>query len=106
MMFNLKKPCKDCPFHKESFMRSTLSEGRMEEIVHGLIVEEGTFHCHKTTHGKAKTEQHCAGAILMIENHSTKATQPLRMAERLGLYKKDEMDFSVPVIRAEDYLKE
>lgn len=105
-MFDLKKPCKDCPFHEESFMRSTLADGRMADIVHDLIVEERTFQCHKTTHGRAKKVQHCAGAILMIENHSTKGTQPLRLAERLHLYKKDEMDFSVPVIRAEDYLKE
>lgn len=104
MNFDLKKPCTNCPFHKESHLRETLEEGRMEKIVHD-IVNGGTFECHKTAHDKKKKAQHCAGAILMVENHSRNANQPLRIAERFGMYKRSDMDFSVPVINATEYLE-
>ena len=46
MNFNLKRPCKDCPFTEGGV---DLRPGRLDEIVHGLAENDQTaFYCHKT----------------------------------------------------------
>jgi hypothetical protein len=48
-LFNLKKPCDQCPFVKNSMMNKTLSEGRVTDIVEDLLSDDKkTFTCHKT----------------------------------------------------------
>lgn len=47
-LFAVKKPCKNCPFLKETGI--VLSEGRLQSIKNDLLANDmGSFHCHETT---------------------------------------------------------
>lgn len=94
-MFKAKKPCKDCPFLKNSPMK--LDEERLPEIVDSLD-NDSDFICHKTidydkqideetgerTH-YLEQNQFCAGAIIYLEKHN-RPNAPLQIAQRLGWY--------------------
>jgi len=113
-MYNLKSPCKDCPFRtdKEGF----LTRGRAEEIVKGITLYQGHFWCHKyTDHEQVDDEedgedsiyrpgdkdQMCAGSMIMLE-HMEKPNQMMRIAERLGMYDRTELDMDAPVFKESD----
>jgi hypothetical protein len=94
-MFNVKKPCKDCPFVKGSITNQTLLPSRMKEIVHD-VTHDGHFFCHKTIdyakekeHGDSfkpiEGEQLCAGSVLYIQRAGAN-TQFLEIMELLGEY--------------------
>lgn len=111
MKFDLKRPCKDCPFVQGSSTNKTLAEGRIEEIVHSIVEEDAHFQCHKTLDfysDKKVPAQHCAGATIFLERigEHGKPNQFMRIAERLGIYdrSKIQMDFE-PLIKSEDYCK-
>lgn len=79
-------PCANCPFLKKGGVRLTMA--RVEEIAGGVLMSQGrTFQCHKTLR---KKEQHCGGALIFAEKNGN-ATQMMRIAERLGLYKPDQL---------------
>lgn len=94
-MFKLKKPCKDCPFLKNSPIG--LSEDRLPSIVDDLI-NDHVFHCHKTvdyskqfdeeagniSHYTEKN-QFCAGAMIFLEKLE-RPNQMMRIGERMGHY--------------------
>lgn len=87
--FRINKPCKDCPFKKDT-LKSWLGGKRAKEIVTDL--SNHSFICHKTLNRdlrNRRTEAHCAGAILMQINqqHHTKnpLSRTLQIAERLNL---------------------
>lgn len=84
MKFDLKIPCKDCPFIKGSSTNITLSEDRLEEIKEGLENDQ-TFICHKTLDSPSPQQQHCAGALIYLEKQE-RPNQMMRIAERLGRY--------------------
>ncbi|WP_036231364.1 hypothetical protein [Marinobacterium jannaschii] len=66
---NVKKPCKDCPFCKDS-LKGWLGEGRMTEIL-----AADSFVCHK------KTDLQCAGHMLINGDHNGF----VRLANKLGI---------------------
>lgn len=80
--FDLKAPCKTCPFRTDG-SQVLLSEDRREEIAAGI--EGGaTFTCHKTVDYSVDDEERdggtqCAGAVLV-------AGQPqlMRIYDRFG----------------------
>ncbi|GKU79324.1 hypothetical protein L3i20_v237210 [Paenibacillus sp. L3-i20] len=84
MRFNLKKPCKDCPFLQGSSTNKTLVKGRLEGIVSDLM-DGMTFTCHKTLNLKSLDQEHCAGALQYLEREE-RPNQMMRIAERIGLY--------------------
>jgi len=102
MKFDLKKPCKDCPFIKGSSTNTTLEEGRLRGIVEDIQDNDMSFTCHKTLgyDGKEASEQHCAGAMIYLERIGQygKPNQVMRLAERLGMYKRDELAIDYPNI--------
>lgn len=100
MKFDMKTPCKDCPFLVGSSTNQTLREGRLEEIVDG-IRSDGTFQCHKTLEENIE-DQHCAGALVFIEREGT-PNNMVRVAERLGLYDHKKLDMEAPIIDPADY---
>lgn len=51
MRFDLRKPCKDCPFVVGTSM--ILQPGRMDGIAESLRDDHQVFPCHKTTHALA-----------------------------------------------------
>ncbi|MDO4897599.1 MAG: DUF6283 family protein [Moraxella sp.] len=112
MKFELKRPCKDCPFRNDKpHQQGWLGEKRAMEIYENLL-DGGCFPCHKT-HDYLKDDgngfthqeghQFCAGALIMLENENKTAhNQALRVAMRLRLYDPDGLDMSSPVFNNGD----
>lgn len=105
MNFDLTNPCGNCPFRNDG-KGVPLRPGRAEEICDEL--DRGTFPCHKTTrfddeggHVPHENEQHCAGALIMLE-HEEAPSQMMRVAERLGLYRRDKLNMEAPVYTERD----
>lgn len=101
MRFDLKRPCANCPFRKDS-LPSWLGEARAEEIADAVLGRPGvTFACHRTTkfeegdegeeHTPHPDEQHCAGAMILADRTGA-ANQMLQIAERLGIRNPDDLD--------------
>lgn len=99
-MFNLKAPCKDCPFRNDRpELKGWLSEGRAEEIYENIANQDGFFSCHKTidydnpTEGLQKGNNFCAGAIALLEKtKANRANRNLRIAYLLGFLKEGVTD--------------
>lgn len=66
---HVKKPCKDCPFRKDS-LKGWLGKERMTEIL-----DVRFFVCHKKTHLQ------CAGHMLIKGNEN----DFVQLANRLGI---------------------
>lgn len=64
---NIKKPCRDCPFRKDS-LEGWLGEARMRDILN-----QSSFVCHK------KTDRQCAGHMLLVKHNAF-----VQVASRLG----------------------
>lgn len=90
MHFDLKRPCKDCPFLRG---KSYLHPERAREIANYAIRDDLTFTCHKTI---GRKEQHCAGALLMSEKHDRRNSMH-QIAHRLGLYDPSGLDHSADI---------
>lgn len=86
-MFELKIPCKDCPFVCGSSTNTTLAEGRIEGIIDDLHADK-TFSCHKTINyddrDDTSNNQFCAGAMNYLIKEGI-PNQPMQIAQRLGL---------------------
>ena len=73
MLFNLKKPCNDCPFRRDS-PQGWLGKERAKDISTTLVKGIGTFSCHKTTgatNGEdvpQEKQSQCFGALQMLRN--------------------------------------
>jgi hypothetical protein len=101
--FDLRRPCAPgssgvpCPFLR-SCPRGWLSR-RAEEIADGLRSDR-TFSCHKTVEldedgsesVNLAAEQHCAGALIVLEKGGEPWPQLARISERLGLFDPGELD--------------
>lgn len=79
MRFDLKKPCKDCPFIKGNSFEQSLSRQRVSLILED-IKDNKTFPCHK----HQSPEQNCAGSALFVRKQGIPNSM-LQIAERLGL---------------------
>lgn len=99
MKFDLKTPCKDCPFLKGSSTNTTLREGRLEEII-GDIRNDMTFTCHKTLEMPGSEQQHCGGAMIFLEKEEN-PNQMMRIAERIGMYDHQKLNMDADII--DDY---
>lgn len=91
MLMDMKKPCKDCPFIKGSSTNRTLRPDRMTEIKEALLYEQATFTCHKTLNLPKHDQQHCAGAMMYLEEKN-RPNQWMRISERLGYYDRHQLD--------------
>lgn len=110
MKFDLKKPCKDCPFRNDKPQnKGWLGEERAKEIYQTLM-NDGLFPCHKThdysrsnDDGKFEhqdSHQFCAGALIMLENENTTFNSfPLRMAVSLEMLDRDRLDKNSPCFK-------
>ena len=103
MNFDLKTPCKDCPFRTD--VRGYLTAARAREIIDAITRQQQTFACHKTVqhdedgeHIPRTKEQHCAGATILLERLNL-PNQMMRIAERLGFYDRSKVDMDAPVFR-------
>lgn len=96
MKFDLKQPCKDCPFVPGSSTNLSLDEGRLTGIVQD-IRKDMTFTCHKTLDLPSQTQQHCGGALIFLEKEDN-PNQMMRIAERIGLYDRRKLKMDVSLI--------
>lgn len=96
MKFNLRKPCKDCPFIPGSSTNTTLDEGRLDDIVEDLR-NDYSFTCHKTLDLPDREQQHCAGALIFLEKENN-PNQMMRWMERIGHYDRHKLDMDVDII--------
>jgi hypothetical protein len=105
------KPCKDCPFRHDRRMVRSLGGERVAGILRDVVDGGRTFTCHETTpegasfKGKRhdpKKEQHCAGALILLEKLE-RPNQLMRIFERLGGYDRTKLKMDSPVFdSAED----
>ena len=90
MAFDLRRPCPKCPFRLDC-LRGWLGDKRISQIVRDLVDQEMTFACHETL--SQKTDQHCVGALLFVENVAPPFGHRLQqIAQRLGLYFPEKLD--------------
>lgn len=93
--FNLKKPCKNCPFTKAD-TTIHLQEGRREEIIESLLTGESmSFPCHKSVYksdgrnfdeeGEYKPTdiQQCPGAMAVCKKFGRDAVI-VQVSTRMG----------------------
>ncbi|MNY85798.1 hypothetical protein D3C78_19980 [compost metagenome] len=71
-MFNVKKPCADCPFLKDSTMNKSLHPERLSEITEELLKDDhNSFSCHKTVNyddtSDKTNEQQCFGSMVYLQ---------------------------------------
>ena len=84
-MFDLKRPCVNCPFRKGQGSRFALPPARLREIIAGVA-----FQCHKTVDYSADDgaprsgdrPQQCAG-LMAVLHRSDAHNQIMQVAERL-----------------------
>ncbi|MFS0815372.1 hypothetical protein ABC382_00190 [Lysinibacillus sp. 1P01SD] len=108
MKFDLRKPCQDCPFVKGSSTNISLAEGRIKGIIDDITYEDTSFTCHKTLgyDGKKVPQQHCAGAMIYLERIGAEGrpNQIMRIAERMGWYKRSNLELNFePLIKESEY---
>ena len=79
-MFDLKRPCADCPFRVDKSALFRLDEARLREIW-----AAPAFQCHKTlAHGAEKERpQQCAGRMILGVK-TGEWNQMMQVAHRLG----------------------
>ena len=112
-MFDLKRPCKTCPFTDPHTLY--LSPARKEEIAASL--QSGAqFICHNTFEWDEDDEgesypaydqhsQFCAGALIMLEKEG-EDHQLTQVARRLGLYEPGVLDITlVPFGSFEEWIE-
>lgn len=90
MMFDLVRPCVNCPFRKGQGEFFAMHRDRLREILNGVA-----FQCHKTVdynHENDEGEtvptsgdrpQQCAG-LMAVLHRSGRPNQIMQVAERLG----------------------
>lgn len=109
----MKTPCKDCPFRSD--VNFYLSEPRARQIANDVILGDGSFPCHKTTHNFRKgqfdylgKEKPCNGAMLAIEKErgDARANLWVRMGVMLGAIDVDSLDRSVSVRNAQEFVED
>lgn len=100
MKFDLKSPCSNCPFRKDT-LKGWLSSPRAKEIWDSVAFQDGLFPCHKTTQTietddeseniATENSQHCAGALILLEKeNATRNNFLLRIA--FGISKSLKLD--------------
>lgn len=103
MRFDLKKPCKACPFRTDRV--GYLGVKRADEIAENLLSDDfNWFGCHETTvadengdlHCGEET-QHCLGAIMFLLN-TVGLNVVTRVAVISGKLDLKNLDRSVPVV--------
>lgn len=108
--YTLKSPCADCPFRSD--VARYLNPERAQEIMRDSY-EDSNFYCHKTVdysddNGEGRVAEKsrvCAGFLVTMEKEG-RANQPTRIAERLGIYDRTQMDLEAPTYDSmEDWVR-
>ena len=68
MKYTMSNPCNECPFRRDR--AGFLHRSRAQDIADGLLALGEKCHpfvCHKTLNRTDIDEQHCAGALILLE---------------------------------------
>ncbi len=106
MRYDLKKPCKSCPFRTD--VEPFLPVARVREIVRSITVQQQTFSCHNTNEFdeeegyaiETSDSRHCAGAMIFLmanDQQNGGMNQMMRIAYRLNMFDPDALDLAAPV---------
>lgn len=111
MKFDMTAPCDDCPFRRDG-TGIPLTATRWRELRQALVAQQLTFSCHKTVdydkleeededgnevpHRAEATEQHCGGALIVLEKME-QPNQMMRWMERLHFYDRRKLDMTQDV---------
>ncbi len=94
-MFDLRRPCKDCPFRKDNGGNFQLGEMRVREITDAVA-----FQCHKTVvYGDGKNfdrgdnPQQCAGLMALLHKEG-RPNAIMQVAKRLNCFDASVIDGS------------
>lgn len=99
--YRLTSPCHNCPFRND--IRPYLRPERVDEIE--ACLDRGEFPCHKTAAAAAEEDNdrpvpdrpsHCAGSLILLEKLN-RASQMMRIAERVNLYDRTQLNMDAPV---------
>lgn len=91
-MFDLKRPCANCPFRKGQGSLFSLNPERLAGVLDGPA-----FQCHKTvdylkeTPRPGERPQQCAG-LMAVLHRSDRPNQIMQVASRLGALDLDTLD--------------
>lgn len=91
-MFDLKRPCTNCPFKKGVGEMFLLSESTLDGILSGP-----SFQCHKTIDyntdslERGDKPQQCAGVMAILAKEG-RPNQIMQVARRLGALDFDKLD--------------
>ena len=97
------EPCGSCPFRTDR--PSYLTKSRAREII-ATMKHDQDFKCHKTLDydtedGEGQNTERtaiCAGFAVIAETAGT-PTQMMRIAERMGMYDKGNLNMDAPVYK-------
>jgi len=96
-MFNLKRPCKTCPFKADQGTSFSLGKSRLEEIFSAIA-----FQCHSTIDydsfedpiaRQGDKPQQCAGLMSLL-HRDNRPNAIMQIAERLGYFDGNKLDHS------------
>ncbi len=96
-MFDLIRPCNNCPFRNGAGRGFRLSLARLQEIF-----EAPAFQCHKTVDydhiddpqlKQGEKPQQCAGLMSLLYR-AGRSNQIMQVGERFGAFKPDKLDHS------------
>lgn len=114
MRFDLKAPCKNCPFRTDQTAIRFYNHERAEEISESAY--RNGFPCHLSAEIDEDDEepgyefgentQHCAGALIMFARHGDGTLPFARLSEAKQEAVLDRLDWQAPVYEEErDYLE-
>lgn len=91
-MFDLKRPCVNCPFRKGQGELFGMGKARLHEIFNATA-----FQCHKTVDysddepQSGDRPQQCAGLMSLL-HRADRANQIMQVGERFGHFDPDKLD--------------
>lgn len=112
MKFDLKRPCKNCPFKTDKTAIRFSGRERAEEIAESAY--RNGFPCHLSAHDTseddedggyvfAENTQHCAGAMIMFLGNGNGGNVPFQLLSNEEQSKiENQMDYKAPVYEDED----
>lgn len=110
-VFNLIRPCRDCPFRTDG-AGVLVRPGHAREIVKSLVGRGEPFSCHKTVVYEdfddgpevVAADEVCAGAMLLLSAIDRPNTL-MQLGQRLGFFDPAKLDLSAPSCRTvEEFL--
>lgn len=107
MKNNLKKPCKDCPFRKNS-IPNYIGDRWTAIDLHRFIMSEQHFPCHNTVKEdevESEEHEHCVGSIMYM-NQSGKRCRDKRLAELQEKFRKENHENIMNLIEFNEHHKD